>query len=368
MTTRLALAVPLGLCLCSVRAPSVQGALEQRCAALEHALPGMLERAEAAGISLAVADAEGLRWTAQAGVRDRASGTPVDADTVFEAASLSKPVFAYAVLQLVDEDLLELDRPLIEYAEHDELADVAHDPRHARLTARLLLDHAGGLPNWRPNGGKLEFESDPGTKWRYSGEGFVLLQRIVEARVGASLEELARNLVFEPLGMERTSYVWNPAFAANVAFPHDETGTSRPSRQLTEPNAAYSLLTTASDYARFLSALMRGEGLDEATRRELLEPQVAVDPGVAWGLGVGLEEHADGHAFWHWGHNGGYRAYTVTYPARDLALVWFTNSDHGMRLLRDLAERLTGETSHPAIDHLDYEGYPEPGTELDGER
>ena len=323
----------------------------ERCAQLESALPELASRAGVPGVAVAVAHADGVRWHTAHGVRDTASGAPVDGDTVFEAASLSKPVFAYAVLQLVGEGVLDLDAPLIDYAR---LAELAGDPRHREVTARMVLGHTTGLPNWRPSGAPLAFGADPGAAWQYSGEGFVLLQRVVEELVGDTLQGLATSLVFEPLGMTRSSFVWRPAFAANLALPHDADGTSRAGRRVTEPNAAFSLLTTATDYARFLAALLRGEGLTAELHAALLRPVTDVNEGVFWGLGVGLEHNADGHGFWHWGHNGGYRAYTVGYPSRDFAVVYFTNSDNGMRFLADLVELATGEAEHPAIEHLDY--------------
>jgi CubicO group peptidase (beta-lactamase class C family) len=353
------LLLPLLLCVSAgVGAGPSEDALEENCARLERELPRLCELAEVPGVSIAVADRSGVRWRAAVGTRDRRSGAPVDVDTVFEAASLSKPVFAYAVLQLVDQGVLELDEPLVSYAP---LPDVERDPRHRALTARMVLSHSTGLPNWRPGGGALEFGADPGVAWRYSGEGFVLLQRVVEELVADSLQNLATALVFEPLEMTRTSFVWQERFAANVAVPHDAEGEGRDNRRVTQGNAAFSLLTTASDYARFLAALLSGEGLEEETVRALIAPQVRVpSDGVAWGLGVGLEELGDERSLWHWGHNGGYRAYCVAYPERDLALVYFTSSDNGMRFLRRVVELGTGSREHPAIVHLDYESLDAP--------
>ena len=238
------------------------------------------------------------------------------------------------------------------------LTDLDHDPRHESITARMVLSHTSGLPNWRPQGRPLDFASDPGESWRYSGEGFGLLQQAVEARVVDPLQDVATYFVFEPLGMKRTSFVWRETLAPNVALPHNEEGESRPYRRVRAGHPAFSLITTAPDYARFLSAILSGKGLREETREGMLTSQVAVnDDGVAWGLGWGLEENADGVSLWHWGHNDGYRAYTVAYPARDFALVYFTNSDNGMRLLGPLVEMATGESDHPALRHLDYPGY-----------
>jgi len=354
--------IAASLCLCSaLLAPPAPATapdeLLERCSRIEAKLPKLLELADQPGLSMAIANKKGVVWSTGLGERSAGSGRAVDSSTVFEAASLSKPVFAYAVLRLVDEGLLELDTPLVEYGS---LADVAHDPQHLKLTARMILSHTPGLPNWRPGGGPLEFLSPPGERWRYSGEGFVLLQRVVEELTGDTIEGIAKLFVFEPLGMTSTSYVWNDAFGSNLAKPHDAEGKPYEKAPNREGNAAYSLLTTAPDYARFLSAMLRGEGLKPKTHEAIFVPQTEVSPGVSWGLGWGLEEHEDGHSFWHWGHNDGFRAYTVAYPARDLAVVYFANSDNGMRLLRDLIELATADDDHPAIRHLDYDSIGDP--------
>lgn len=323
---------------------------------LEVEVPALLEHAGVPGLALAIADREGVRWSGAWGARVAGQDAGVDARTVFAAASLSKPVFAYAVLKLVDQEVLALDTPLVEYAP---LPDVAHDPRHARLTARHVLSHTTGLPNWRPRGGRLDFQADPGTRWGYSGEGFVLLAHVVEVRTGQTLDALAHELVFEPLGMTSATYVC-PSDLENLALPHDERG--RPQeRPGPEPNVAASLVCTPVDYARFLSALLRGAGLSPALAAEMRRPQVALkEPGVAWGLGLGIEDQPAGPALWQWGHNDGYRAFAWLSPATGRALVFQSNSDEGMLLLRDLVRLATGVERHPALEHLDYESWDSP--------
>jgi len=332
--------------------------LSARGRALEEVLDRALEVSGVPAISAALADDEGVVWSATIGVRDWNTAADVTRDTAFEAASLSKPVFAYVCLQLVDEGLLDLDAPLAEVLPHP---DAKPDERLARITARHVLSHASGFPNWRPRGGELELEFDPGEGFQYSGEGFVWLQAVVEHATGRTLDEVARELVFEPLSMTRSSYVWDERFGDDVAAPHDAEARAGEVRHHAEGNAAYTLLTTVGDYARFLSALLRGERLSKETARAFLEPWSKVDAGVAWGLGVGLEERPDvtnGRSFWHWGHNDGYRAYFVAFPDRREAFVLFTNGGGGMSVLRDLARIATGESFHPALDWLDYEDRP----------
>lgn len=321
--------------------------------------PEFLARCGVPALSIALADSGGVTWSRAWGECEAGSGRPAGVETAFAAASLSKPVFAYAVLKLVDQGVVELDRPLAEYAE---LPDLAHDPRGARITVRQVLSHSTGLPNWRPRGGRLDFVADPGARWGYSGEGFVLLAHVLEQRTGASLDELARDLVFEPLGMESASFSGRPRVGA-LAVPHDADGRPLPLGEARE-NAAASLVCTAADYARFLAALLRGEGLSPELVDEMRRPQVETSPGVAWGLGAGIEEQPDGPALWQWGHNTGYRAFAWLSPARGEAFVFLCNGDGGMLGLRDLLRLATGTEHHPAVDHLGYERWDSPARAL----
>ena len=194
----------------------------------------------------------------------------------------------------------------------------------------------------------------------YSGEGFIYLQRVVERLTGKGIDELVRETVFEPLGMSSSSFLWEERFEDNYAVPHREDLTPRDDRRPDEGLAAGTLQTTAADYARFLVAVLDGEGLEQDTIEEILTPQIDVRPGVHWGLGWGLEEGEKGGAFWQWGHDPGSRAFTMSLPERKLGMVFFANSDNGMLLLRRLVEGTVGGTEHPALDHLDYDSLDSP--------
>jgi len=342
--------------------PLLLSSLLPQTAELERAAPELLTHTRAPGFALARADATGVTWTHAVGFRSADHAVAVDADTRYGAASLSKPLVAYALLRLVDEEVLELDRPLVDYAP---LPDLAHDPRHRRLTARHVLAHTTGLPNWRPRGGRLEFEASPGERWGYSGEGFVLLAGVAEELTGLTLEELCTELVFEPLGMGSATFAFG-AELEDLAPPHDEEGRPVPVRGA-GVNAAASLTCTVTDYARFLSALLRGEGLSEGLVSEMRRAQARTSAGVAWGLGLGLEDQPGGPALWQWGHNGGYRAFAWLSPSRGEAFVWFCNGDGGMLVLRDLLRLATGVREHPALDHLGYRSWDDPPAAAGGD-
>jgi len=307
------------------------------------------------------------------GVTRATDGHVVDADTVFEAASLSKPVFASLVMQLVAERALDLDRPLREYVPLP-----ATDARSTGITARHVLSHSTGWRNWRNTMTQpLVADFVPGTRFQYSGEGFYYLQRVVEKVTGSGILRLTRDRIFRPLGMERTSYMWAPWMDANRAEPHTNRGVlgtsylGTTSKALLEaeraanvdmeswthesserflpqanrdvpvlpnfllPNVAGSLATTANDYGRFLAHLMA----DEPTLRVMLTPTTRINRAITWGLGVGLQTEARGTPFWHWGDTFGFKNFFVADPVKRNAIAVFTNGQSG----RAVYERVVRE-------------------------
>ncbi|MCX7279270.1 MAG: serine hydrolase [Burkholderiales bacterium] len=218
----------------------------------------------------------------------------VHADSVFQAASLSKPVFAYAVLKLVEQGKLALDAPLLQYLpdgyrhRHQPLkaepSDLVSDPRLQAVTARMVLTHTSGWPNWAS--GPLGFEAKPGSAWGYSGEGFVLLQRAIEAVTGEPLDRFMASQVFQPLGMDHSSYVWSEDIARELVSGTKANGGPRKNMALTQPIAAFSLYTTAQDYGKFLVAVLS----DAPLLSQVTASPVSVEPrlGISWGLGWGL--------------------------------------------------------------------------------
>ena len=355
-TSHIAIAGLLAFCTPALAQQSGEMALGARIEALEAAIPTLMDSGSVTGLSIAwVADGE-VAWARGFGVRNADTDEPVDESTVFEAASLTKPVVAYAVLQMIDRGELDLDRPLAEYMPYE---DIAYDDRYTRITARMVLSHTPGFPNWRPRGGKLELRFDPGERFSYSGEGFVYLQRVVEKLSGQTLDVFVRDWVLKPLAMTRSSLVWEERFADNVAVGHFHFGGAMEKNEPESPNAAWSLQSTATDYARFIAALMAGRELSVESAHEMMESQVEVAEGLSWGLGVGLQDSSEGRAFWHWGHNDGYRGYTIAFPDQGTAVVWFTNSDNGMLILEPLLDATVGG-EHPAVAWLDYERYDDP--------
>ncbi|MBV8866302.1 MAG: beta-lactamase family protein [Acidobacteriaceae bacterium] len=187
-------------------------------------------------------------WVHGFGVKEDGTSQPVTAETVFEAASLSKPVFAYGVLKLVDRGKLGLDVPLTTYLPKPYIPG---DQRLAKITARIVLSHRTGFPNWR-DGNSLAIYFTPGERFSYSGEGYIYLQRVVEQITGKPLNTFMTETVFEPLGMSRSSYVWRPEFDALTATGHAADGKPTPVWKPMEAGAASTLNTTAKDHALFV--------------------------------------------------------------------------------------------------------------------
>jgi CubicO group peptidase (beta-lactamase class C family) len=342
-------------------------------AALAKDIPALMEKAGVPGLSIAVIRDGKTAWTGNFGVRNADTKKPVASDTMFNVGSLSKPVFAYGVLKLVDAGRLKLDEPLAPYLPKE---FTEGDPRFQQITARIVLSHRSGFPNWPPDGKPLVIHFTPGERFSYSGAGMVLLQQAVEKITGKPLNDYLQEAVFTPLGMKHSSYVWSPAFESEVAVGHNVGGVPVDLFKADQANAAASLETTAEDYAIFLDAVLQRKGLKPSTLGEMEAPQIAVDPAcsncvegtpsgklstsIFWGLGVGIEQTAEGESLWHWGDNGVFKAFFVVRPATRSGVVYMTNSENGLSIARPiLAETLGGE--QPAFDWLKYDNYDAPG-------
>jgi CubicO group peptidase (beta-lactamase class C family) len=344
-------------------------ALQQAIATLQRDIPLLMAGEQipgtkrVPGLSIAVVDDGIVAWQSGFGVTAHGSSASVTADTIFEAASLSKPVTAHVALQMADAGLLDLETPLTRYVAYPDLPD---DARARAITARHVLSHTTGFPNWR-GADPLRVYFTPGDRFSYSGEGYVYLQRAIEAIAKEPFDTTARRLVFTPLGMSRSSFV-TPT-GENRAAAHTDAGTPLRRRPDTaEANAAASLRTTATDYARFLSAALRGARLKPETAARMTAPQVQLDPAcmrcteriatvrseaVAWGLGWGLEHGSEGRGIWHWGDNPGFKSYVAASLGARRGVVFFTNSDAGLSLRNRLVEIALGGT-HPAHEQIRY--------------
>ena len=314
--------------------------VERTVNTLESSIPVLMEQARIPGLQIALIDDGVVVWEEGFGTTNSTGGDPVTTDTIFEAASLTKPLFAYAVLMMVDDGIIDLDQPIVEIASAELVDDfLGHTPDtegfradwFVTITPRHVLSHSAGTPHGeRDTPYPLLFE--PGTDWKYSAQGYVLLQRAVEEITGQPLDKIISARVLGPLGMEKSSMVWRDAYETTMANGHQLFGEPVPFRRRTEPNSAASLYTTAGDYARFAIAVIDGEGLETATAEEMLRwtADMSDDGRVGWSLGFGLQRDDRGTAFWQWGDFGIFRSYVIAYPETRTGVVYLTNSINGL--------------------------------------
>jgi CubicO group peptidase (beta-lactamase class C family) len=323
---------------------------------LEKRIPGLLSQAPTVpAFSMAlVADAK-LRWRGAFGVKDFTSRAPVDHDTVFEAGSVSKTVFAYAILKLCEDGVLSLDTPLTRYTPERFLEG---DARLDLITPRQILSHTAGFQNWRSKEEPLAIQFAPGERWSYSGEGYYYLQSVMTRLTGHvdvntcrtfddGLEVCATDFdgnmkarLLVPLGMTSSGYLYREG----MARPHDDKGMMLADRQATAIDAARygsagELHTTPTDYSRFLIELLDPKPSDAhrlttATLKEMVRPQAKVTDSLSWGLGWAIQPtKADGDLITHSGDNPGFKAMTAASLETKRAFIMMTNGDLGFDLI-----------------------------------
>jgi CubicO group peptidase (beta-lactamase class C family) len=328
-------------------------------------LAALLQKENVPGMQLSYTKGKATK-TYVVGLSKAGTTQAVAATSIFQAASLGKVVLAYVALRLHDRGVLDLDKPLLTYAPYPRLLP---DPRAARITARRVLTHTTGLPNWADNPlgpawptSALRLKYAPDSCWNYSGEGYVWLQKTLEHLTGKSWEVLAEEEVFRPLGLKNSSFVWQPRFAAVAATGHDDKGKPTEVRKFAASYGAYSLLTTATDYGLFLQAFAAGRGLKPATARLLTIPANAADrcgtpaspadPAIAWACGVGLATTSQGPALWHWGDNGDFKGFFMVLPGKKESLVFLTNSANGAKITDEVLRLFFGPGQYWATQWL----------------
>jgi CubicO group peptidase (beta-lactamase class C family) len=322
---------------------------ETAASRLQHDVPALMKKGGVPGMSIALIRGGSTSWVHGFGVKNTKTGEPVTAETVFEAASLSKPVFTYGVLKLVDQGKLGLDVPLTTYLSKPYIDG---DVRLGKITARIVLSHRTGFPNWRGSDGLLIYFT-PGERFSYSGEGYIYLQRVVEQITGEPLNEYMTGAVFRPLGMTHSSYIWRPDFDSLTATGYDDKGAPHDLEKPNEAGAASSLNTTATDYALFIDAILNGKGLSPSTLHEMETPQVALDPdcricikqepkelskNLFWGLGWGIQRNDGSTYLWHWGDNGVFKAFVMADPAAKSGVVIFTNGQNALNIAKPIID------------------------------
>lgn len=332
----------------------------------------LMQKAHVPGLALAILNRSEIVYLRAFGLRNVERNEPLTVNSVMYGASLTKAAFAYMVMQLVDEKVIDLDKPVTEYLskplpEFPKYADLRADMRYKKITTRMLLSHTAGFPNFRffNDDGKLDIKFEPGSRYAYSGEGLNLMGFVVEQITGRPLGDLMRRRVFERFGMSRTSMSWQARFASDYADGYDAQGKFIAHARRLNPGAAGSMDTTATDYARFLRGLLKGDGLSPAAREQMLSPQIRIhskrqfptlspetttendEIRLSYGLGWGLFWSPYGKAFFKEGHDEGTENHAVCFDGRKTCLLVLTNSSNGHSLFKDLLESVLADRSTP---------------------
>ena len=368
-------AIALSLALAALPAP----------AAVDAEAHAILAKTHANGLAVALIDHGRVQYVQAYGIRD-AKNDPLQPDTVMYGASLTKTVFAYTVLQLVDQGKLkldtpiadDLDKPLPDYdpdaiyrGKYGPYQDIAGDPRWKLITPRMALTHSTGFANFaflEPDQ-KLHIHFEPGTKFSYSGEGLILLQFAIEngkrsQGLGLDLGDLTQ-ANFTRLGMTRTSLKWRPDFRPNLADGWNDKGEPLDHDERSKVRVAGSMDTTISDLSKFAAALVRGDGLSAASRAEMVKPQLKITTAHQFpnfgpelpadqqrkdlyaGLGVVVFDGPQGHGFYKGGHDGQTANTLVCVEREQRCALILSNDVRAEAGFAELVTFLLGDTGVP---------------------
>jgi CubicO group peptidase (beta-lactamase class C family) len=313
------------------------------------------------------------------GYRNKPKNLLLDTASIVYGASFSKAVFGYLAMKLVEEKTIDLDKPLHLYLkkaipEYEYFSDLKNDDSWKLITGRMCLSHTTGLPNVRwfhPTTGEMDslgvirIYFTPGQKYAYSGEGYKLLQLVIEEVTGRNIDELATEKIFNPLNMTRTGYIWHESFGDdNVAVGHMDNGAVDDKKKRTESVSGGSLVTTIADYARFIEHIMQKAAKHKAYK-QMLSPQISVhsktqfppiteatttendDIHLSYGMGWGLFTCHYGKAFFKEGNGGAWKNYNINFPDKEISIIIMVNSENGEKIFQELIETLVGDTCIP---------------------
>jgi len=305
------------------------------------------------GLSIAFINDSKMVYHNTFGVTNSETKEPVDGQTIFEAASLSKPIFAYFVMKMVEKRVLDLDRPLYKYLPHPEIAEVSKED-YKLITARMVLSHKSGFPN-HVNGEKIKLAFMPGTDFMYSGEAYEYLARVIgelnDVGFKTGLNALFQKEVTQPLNMPHSTFFWNDYVAKHKAFGHDQNG--KPTQNSPgigrwngeTVSAGSSFHSEAQEYAQFIVALLKQNGLRDDTFNEMftehthfkdnnpLKQQIGQ---TGWGLGLAQKPTEYGMMHMHTGNNHDFQSYMMILPEKRFGIVFFINCDKAIPFIQGL--------------------------------
>ncbi|MFZ1289476.1 MAG: serine hydrolase [Melioribacteraceae bacterium] len=333
----------------------------KRIQIIEDLIPNLMEELNVPGISISVIQKNEIVYSKSFGVTNADSKIPINKNTMFEACSMSKPVFAFLTLQLVEQGKLDLDKPLFEYLPEYFVSD---DEEYSKqITARMILSHTSGMPNWRKGDEErnppIPIYFRPGSKFNYSSEGFYYLQRVVEKITNQSLESYAKNNLFDKLNLKSTSFIWTEKLDSQIATGHNAKGNCNARKKYLHSNAAFTLYTTANEYSKIIIEILRSESENNTLVTKdiidkMLTHQIRVDtrdvidrPGRNFGLsayrglGWAIDSTITGDVVYHSGANQtGFRCYSQFSPKDSSGIVIMTNGENGNKLWQRLIKEV----------------------------
>lgn len=340
----------------------------------------LMDAANVQGLNLAILNKKKTVFLKSYGFRNKPDNALLNTSTIVYGASFSKAVFGYLVMKLVEEKIIDLDKPIYKYlkkpiSDYEYFSDLKNDDRWKLITPRMCLSHTTGLPNVRwihpttgilDNLGVIKIYFTPGEKYAYSGEGFKLLQLAIEEITQKNVEELAQEKIFKPLKMTRTGYTWHESFGDdNVAVGHLNNGAIDVKKKRTEPVSGGSLVTTIADYSKFIENVMQQKGLKKGSYHEMLSSQIAIHSKtqfptitaetttendsihLSYGLGWGLFKCKNGRTFFKEGNGDSWKNYNINFIDKGISIIIMTNSENGESIYQELLETIAGDTCIP---------------------
>ena len=346
---------------------------------LEHKIEYLMKAANVSGACVAIFNNNQPVYSRIFGFANVPKKELLKPTSVMYACSFAKVVFAYIVMQLVQEKKLDLDKPLIEYLPGSLVnykikgfnrgyQQLRNDERYKKITGRMCLNHTTGFPNWRwfePDR-KLKIKFEPGSRYSYSGEGIYLLQFIITQITGKDYETLSQERVFNPFNMSNTSQLWQNRFDSAICYGHNAKGEIYDDLQKwDEASAGGSMSTTFDDYIKFYTGFIQGKGLTKESFTEMIRPQVRIKSiqqfgpnawkdstsndniQLSYGLGVGVLKTPYGNGFFKEGHDDGWGHYSICFPDKGIAIIIMTNNDNGESIFKELLATAIGDTFTP---------------------
>lgn len=339
----------------------------------------LMKVANVSGVAISVFNNNQPVYSKTYGLANVKENIPLQqSSSIMYAASFAKTVFAYIAMQHVQEKIIDLDKPLVDYLTkplpdykipgwNRGYQDLKNDERYKKITARMCLTHTTGFPNWRwfEADKKLKFKFEPGTRYSYSGEGLYLLQFVIEQVTGKDYETISEKRVFKPFGMTKTSHVWQPRFDSSICYGHNAKGEAYELMKWKEASAGGSMSTTLDDFTKFYTAFISRKGLSKKMFKAMTSTQVRIrsrsqfgplarvdstdndEIQLGYGLGIGVFKTPYGRAFFKEGHDDGWGHYSICYPDKKIAIVIMTNNDNGESIFKELLAYAIGDTFTP---------------------